>query len=276
MVYLLSIHPRHRLHRFISKHKSQIRPSSGPLHASQEDRARARSPSTNAKPPFTSNTKRRWWYFSLASFTLALTGWKYASTSMGWAQERLSVFPISVAVYDRTPPSAPFQHIVAYVAGVLLFKRPGTMMIPKGRVWVALVVGLSLSLAAQLQFADGGSLEAIFQTFTIQPSLFGAGINTIIYAIWTTCSFIGISVPLVSLFSQCSFAARSWGGISGCSYACRWVHMVPVIVLSRLIVGYHHQSHRRRPSTGWRSGGMDDWDYCRWCGGRAWWRGRAG
>jgi hypothetical protein len=68
-------------------------------------------------PPFTSTTKRRWWYFSLATITLALTGWTYASASMASTREPLSVFPISVAVYNRIPPSAPFQHIVAYVAG---------------------------------------------------------------------------------------------------------------------------------------------------------------
>jgi hypothetical protein len=119
------------------------------------------------------------------------------------------------------------------------------MVIPKRRALVAFAVGLSLSLAAQLQFAEGRyPPQASFQTFgLLYPSSSiedDTCMGPVLYAIWKACSFIGISLPLASLFSQSSFTTRSWGAISLRSYTCVWVHMVPFIVLSRLIIGDHH------------------------------------
>ncbi|KAH6902545.1 hypothetical protein BKA70DRAFT_1196107 [Coprinopsis sp. MPI-PUGE-AT-0042] len=214
---------------------SPSRPLQPQLPCTPPRKTRGNRHSRSAPPPITI-TNRQWFLF-LAGIIITLSTWTFASASMGWTQKPLSVFPVSIAAYDTISPAAPLQHIVAYIAGIWFFKHPQSMMIPTRPAFAALVAFSTLSLAA-LHLSCGWHPETP-QSFAPNPIGLDTGMNfpTLPYAIWTTCSFVGISLPLISLFAQWNFTRRDWGTISQCSYTCIWVHMIPVIVFSRLVAG---------------------------------------
>ncbi|KAH6903918.1 hypothetical protein BKA70DRAFT_582140 [Coprinopsis sp. MPI-PUGE-AT-0042] len=214
---------------------SPSRPVAQQLPCTPPRKTRGNRQSRPTPPPTTATNQR--WCLSLAGIIVTLSLWTFTTASMGWTQKPLSVFPISIAAYDNMSPTAPLQHVVAYIAGIWFFKHPQSMMVPTRPAFAALVAFSTLSLAA-LHLSYEWNTETV-RSFTASHIAVDTGMSlpTLLYAIWATCSFVGISLPLISLFAQSNWTRRDWGPISRCSYTCIWVHMIPVIIFSRLVAG---------------------------------------
>ncbi|EAU81647.2 hypothetical protein CC1G_02663 [Coprinopsis cinerea okayama7 len=182
---------------------------------------------------------KRDWYTAVLAAVLLLSIWTFLVAASGRTDQPTFTFPISFAAYDPISPVAPFQYIFAYMAGARLYKWQNHILIPYNYAVPAFALSLVTSLGTFILAHEySPSLQKLLDLNTpsaIHPSFVDGGFNlhTLFYAVWTTCSFVAISLTLVSIFAHSGWTRRDWGVVTKHCYLPVWLHMLPIAVLTR-------------------------------------------
>lgn len=181
------------------------------------------------------------WYKLVSVGLGLLILWTFAVAAGGGGEKSLLRFGFNVASYDKVVPSAPFQYILAYMAGTRLYKWQTSILIPHPYTFPALFGSVFASVALLLvALASSPVLREMNQLNTpwpVHPSFIDGGFNfhAFFFAVWNASTFFTISVSLVSVFAQWEWTRRDWGPVARHSYVPAWLHMIPVVFFVKLL-----------------------------------------
>ncbi|TEB22890.1 hypothetical protein FA13DRAFT_1740553 [Coprinellus micaceus] len=184
---------------------------------------------------------RKDWY-RLSGIALALLSvWTFAVTASGKSEKSPLRFGFNVASYDAIVPAAPFQHILAYMAGIQLYKWQNYMLIPSPYIFPAFIASLFSSVSLLLlSMAISPTMREIVQLNTpwpVHPSFVDGGFNyhTLFFSVWNAVTFFALASTIVSLYAQWEWTRRDWGSVARHSYIPVWFHMIPIVFFVRLL-----------------------------------------
>ncbi|KAJ2925246.1 hypothetical protein H1R20_g11842, partial [Candolleomyces eurysporus] len=184
---------------------------------------------------------KRDWYI-LAGVVLGLISlWTFAVIAAAESEKSLLRLAFKLAWYDTIVPSAPFQHIFAYMAGTQLRQWDKHMLITRRYTLPTTFLTLGFSISSLLlAFQLSPSFREVVQlniSSPLHPSFLGGGFNlhTLFFCVWNILTFFGIASSIVSIYARWGWAKRDWGIVARHSYVPAWLHMIPVVMFAKLL-----------------------------------------
>jgi hypothetical protein len=181
------------------------------------------------------------WYTLVGVALGLLSLWTFAVAASGKSEKSLLRLGFNVASYDTVLPSAPFQYILAYMAGIQLYQWQNFMLISSPYASPAFFLALVTSVSSlQLAAKISPAIEEMIHLNTpwpVHPSFIDGGFNfhTLFFAVWNACTFFAMAATIVSVYAQWEWTRRDWGLVARHSYIPIWVHMIPVVVFVKLL-----------------------------------------
>ncbi|TEB29077.1 hypothetical protein FA13DRAFT_1632596 [Coprinellus micaceus] len=197
-------------------------------------------PRTHRSFPFVVRSTRDWYALS-TTVLCAVALYTVAAACGGKSDHSFLRLAFELSTYDTIIPAAPFQFILAYMAGTQLYRWQRYMLIPTPFAFPAFAFALfsssSFLLVAAMISPPFAEIIEIASSSPLHRSFINAGVNfhTILFALWNVYAFFTTSATLVSIYAQWEWTRRDWGIISRTSYVPAWFHMIPVVVFTRLL-----------------------------------------
>lgn len=158
----------------------------------------------------------------VASVLTTLVAWRFIHSSLNQTDFRILHLHI-IDTNDEPGADAPLSYIIAYLVGVNFdhFKRYIIMDLPAA--YISLFISLLSAYATMWLY-----LSIIIWNF---PGLrFRLTVHNLLFAFWDTYLFYTIPIPLISIFSEASWATRDWGVLAKHTYIQSYINMVPVML----------------------------------------------
>ena len=190
--------------------------------------------------PFKVRSTRDWYALS-ASILCAVTIYTVAAACGGKSDHSFLRLVFELSTYDAIVPAAPFQFILAYMAGTQLYRWQRYMLIPAPFAFPAFVFAIfsssSFLVVAAMISPPFAEVIEITASWRLHRSFINAGVNfhTVFFALWNMYAFFTASATLVSIYAQWDWTRRDWGIVARTSYVPAWFHMIPVVVFTRLL-----------------------------------------
>ncbi|RXW20056.1 hypothetical protein EST38_g5808 [Candolleomyces aberdarensis] len=146
------------------------------------------------------------WYTLVGVALGLLSLWTFAVAASGKSEKSLLRLGFNVASYDTVLPSAPFQYILAYMAGIQLYQWQNFMLIPSPYTFPAFFLAVVTSVSSlQLAAKVSPALQEMIHLNTpwpVHPSFIDGGFNfhTLFFAVWNAFLLISTTVRYVLRF----------------------------------------------------------------------------
>ncbi|KAF8877743.1 hypothetical protein CPB84DRAFT_1794708 [Gymnopilus junonius] len=151
-----------------------------------------------------------------------LVAWRFIHSSLNQLDFRILHLHI-IDTNDEPGADAPLSYIVAYLFGLNFdrFKKYIIMDLPAA--YISLFISLFAAYATMWLY-----LSIIIWQFP--GSRFRLTTHNFLFAFWDTYLFYTIPVPLISIFSEASWATRDWGVLVKHTYIQSYLNMIPVLL----------------------------------------------